>query len=336
LIPNPELIALDTRTSTSRSIGTAGGVGRWTLLGMSNDGARALLATLGPSGPGPGFLADLRRAVLHPIVLSSGERPVAGVVTGYGDSLILGTTAGRIVRLEIEASGRPAERIEELLPPTPYIAEFERPIAPGLRIEISDPLPGDIDWRGRIRLNELPVAIIGRSQGRLQVQIPWEVRAGAGLVDLTIDYPTASPLMQRVRPFVLPQAPGFPPLPAGARGLLGGRLIKGDFSGYVTDPLRPGDIVHLYFTGLGPVTGPVQTGFPTPTDDLRPLVAPLICRFLPDQTEAETLFAGLAPGMIGIYQVTLRVPPSAPPVPNGMQCSLGGGGVFTFTTVSMP
>ena len=217
---------------------------------------------------------------------------------------------------------------------TPYIAELLRPIAPGLRTVINEPLPGGIDWRNRIRLDGMPVAILGRSSGQLDVQIPWGLRTGP--VALTIDVESTSPLVQSTPPVVLPLTPGLPSMPSGARGVLGGRLLKGDFSGSVTQ-LLPGDIVHLYLTGLGAVTGAVQTGMPAPLNDLRPLASTVRCGFLPGpSSEAETLFAGLAPGMVGIYQVTLRAPTDVPATPTGMQCSLGSGGGFGFIVGSLP
>jgi uncharacterized protein (TIGR03437 family) len=165
----------------------------------------------------------------------------------------------------------------------------------------------------------------------LDVQIPWSLRLGDA--NLEVDVPSSSPLVQRDRPFVFPQSTRFPEVAAGARGLLGGRLIKGDFSGYATE-LHAGDVVHMYFTGLGPVLGAVETGSPAPINELRPLASPMRCGFLPDPSaEADTVFAGLAPGTVGIYQVTFRIAAGTPTVPNGIQCSIGGSGVTFISAV---
>src|SRR5260370_37182301 len=91
-----------------------------------------------------------------------------------------------------------------------------------------------------------------------------------------------------------------------------------DFSGLVTTQPQPGDIVIAYMTGLGPVQGQPQTGVPTPVGVPMPLDGQITCTFLvqqtsplvplPQQSAAETLFAGLAPSLIRIYQVSFRMP----------------------------
>jgi hypothetical protein len=197
--PVAQLVVVDS-TGSSHHVGTAGEVGRWILLGMSNDGRRALLASIGPSGPGTAFVADLRNHVLHPLTLPDRERVVAGAMTGFGDAVVVGTTAGRIVRFAMQFDGRPAPTPDELLPVMPYIREFERLLTPGLRMQIADPAPAEIDLRGRIRLDDEPVAILGRSGGMVEVQVPWSLRLGRAMLALNI--PTSSPFEQRDRPLV--------------------------------------------------------------------------------------------------------------------------------------
>ena len=93
-----------------------------------------------------------------------------------------------------------------------------------------------------------------------------------------------------------------------------------------------GEVANAVGSGGGrPVRLQGNLEIPAPTDDLRPLALPLRCQFLPREApDAGTLFGGLAPGMVGIYQVSLRVPQNAPARPSGMQCAFGSGGIFTF------
>jgi uncharacterized protein (TIGR03437 family) len=82
------------------------------------------------------------------------------------------------------------------------------------------------------------------------------------------------------------------------------------------------------------VQGNPVTGQPAPLDQLFPLAGSITCTFLPQTTSADTLFAGLAPGMIGIYQVTFQMPndPNQSPI-NGLSCNLqqpGGSTNFSF------
>ena len=90
-----------------------------------------------------------------------------------------------------------------------------------------------------------------------------------------------------------------------------------DFSGLVTpkNRARPGEIIHLYMTGLGSVEPAVETGAPAPADPPARVRTPLTCSFRGLEgppREAQVLFAGLAPGYAGYYQVTLRIPEDVP------------------------
>jgi uncharacterized protein (TIGR03437 family) len=87
--------------------------------------------------------------------------------------------------------------------------------------------------------------------------------------------------------------------------------VHQDWSGLVTpaSPARPGEIIFLYYNGLGPVTPSVGTGEAAPSNPPAATVERLQCRFWDGAPhDADVLFAGLAPTMIGIYQVAVRVP----------------------------
>ncbi len=98
-----------------------------------------------------------------------------------------------------------------------------------------------------------------------------------------------------------------------------------DFRGLVTndDPARPGEIVHIYLTGLGPVTPAQPDGVPAPLDPLATTDAPVSVKVVSgiaqyDQNQwqiATVLFAGLVPGTVGLYQVDMAVPDTWPDSP---------------------
>jgi uncharacterized protein (TIGR03437 family) len=72
-------------------------------------------------------------------------------------------------------------------------------------------------------------------------------------------------------------------------------------------PARGGEVVTLYATGQGQLAPPVRTGqvgplaepFPRPLDQVAVLI---------DEKPAEVIWAGLAPGLLGVLQVNARVP----------------------------
>ena len=69
-----------------------------------------------------------------------------------------------------------------------------------------------------------------------------------------------------------------------------------------------GEIVQFYFTGLGPVTPQVADGKPSPASPLSQLTTPLKTSFLLLGGAPQVLFAGLAPGLTGVYQVSIQLP----------------------------
>ena len=78
-----------------------------------------------------------------------------------------------------------------------------------------------------------------------------------------------------------------------------------------TRPLQPGEFAFLYATGLGRVANQPPTGAAAPVTPplaaamgaVNVSLAGLVC---------EVQYAGLAPGLVGVYQVNFRVPANAP------------------------
>ena len=109
-----------------------------------------------------------------------------------------------------------------------------------------------------------------------------------------------------------------------------------DFSGLITSnqPAVPGEIIHLYGSGFGPVTPPVPDGASAPATPLSRTMASVTCGALDISGNAvplTLLFAGLAPGMAGTYQLDVHLPGSLP-AGNAVQIRCGVGsnsGVIT-------
>ncbi len=71
-------------------------------------------------------------------------------------------------------------------------------------------------------------------------------------------------------------------------------------------PAAAGDVITIYLTGMGAVQGTLATGLASPSQP------PLSTTVTPTVTiggqNAELFFSGLTPGLVGLYQVTVRVP----------------------------
>jgi uncharacterized protein (TIGR03437 family) len=147
----------------------------------------------------------------------------------------------------------------------------------------------------------------------LWFQIPWEYRGPKTTVTVRTarnPFESVFPLGQAsdYTPFFITHQDGLSVIAVAAHQ---------DFNGVATSarPAAPGEIVHFYLTGLGPLVRDVPTGTPGPADGVRP-VRPLTCYgTLPDNpsrfpiTVINTVYA---PSLIGFYQVDLMVPANAP------------------------
>jgi uncharacterized protein (TIGR03437 family) len=77
----------------------------------------------------------------------------------------------------------------------------------------------------------------------------------------------------------------------------------------VTNPARPAEVVHAYAVGLGLTQSAVAHGDAAPSAEPLGRLAPALQCYHPQNGEPiEVLFAGLAPTMVGVYQIDFRVP----------------------------
>jgi len=323
-------LAAGTDTTVFVSPEFLGQPGQPAFMGASDDGRVVLfrLLILGQLDT-PAYVVTIGGNA-QPILLPDGEWALDGTVSGSGNFAFLATTAGRILRVSL--AGDMPGPLEELALAPPYFT-LPGSLSPGEYVPLLGSASGTVqDLQGHILLDDLPLVVLAAKPGEVDVQVPWEQPTGQALFHLTV--PTASPFEQDQTVSVLPLSLAFLTLPAGSRSFLGPiALVRGDFSGLQTTQPQSGDIVVAYMTGLGPVQGVPVTGQPAPGTPLFPIQGALTCMFTPGISTLETLFAGLAPGLIGIYQVSFRMPDD----PNnltplmGMQCSLNGpGGSASF------
>ena len=105
----------------------------------------------------------------------------------------------------------------------------------------------------------------------------------------------------------------------------------GDFHGMPTprDPAVAGELLAVQATGIGPVSPTVATGAAAPDAPLSYAQLPVTCSwgFSSGEVAAMVQFAGLAPELVGQYQINVLVPPMVPL--SGVQfpylsCAAGG------------
>jgi uncharacterized protein (TIGR03437 family) len=301
-------------------------------LAASNDGQTVLYLVRSAANPnvGTAYIASASTGRIAPVVLPAGESVAAGALTGAGDLAFVSTTAGRIVKFAV-APGV----VSELVPATPFCQNLNY-LAPGSRITLQCNVAGSVDdLTGQVLVDNQGMPVLAASQGQITVQVPWGDQHPSSSF-LAIDTPSSSPFQSR-QSVNFAYFPTIFQGPAGQTALFGLLFVKGDWSGLLTGPPGPGDIIYTYMTGLGPVNGPMLTGAPASLSIPSPIVGTFTCQFLPEAEPAKTLFAGLAPGMVGIYQVAFQMPANAGPPWTGITCnfdipglavggfSLGGG-----------
>jgi uncharacterized protein (TIGR03437 family) len=75
-------------------------------------------------------------------------------------------------------------------------------------------------------------------------------------------------------------------------------------------PAKPGEVLVIYLSGMGPTKPSVKSGAAAPTSEplARVTIQPTVTV---DGQNATVQFAGLTPGYVGLYQVNFQVPSNA-------------------------
>jgi uncharacterized protein (TIGR03437 family) len=158
----------------------------------------------------------------------------------------------------------------------------------------------------RVLFDGIPGVVLYSSVSQVNAQVPFEV-AGKSTVKVTVEsagFDASEPIEMRVAE----TAPGMFSIDGKHAAAL-----NQDYSyNTPTTPAAAGGVIQLFFTGQGVTTPRVETGA------LAPGVAPFATpdqgvTVLIDGQRAEILFAGLAPGSVGLLQVNVRIPANIAP-----------------------
>lgn len=85
---------------------------------------------------------------------------------------------------------------------------------------------------------------------------------------------------------------------------------NGTFQGTTTVPAKPGDVIILWGTGFGPTSPAAPAGVLVPGDQFYYTAGPATVTI--GSLPAQVIYAVLAPGFAGLYQVAIQVPSNAP------------------------
>ena len=182
------------------------------------------------------------------------------------------------------------------------------------------PLPRELA-SARVRVNGIDAPLFFVSPGQLNFQVPFELSPGGALIEVSRGgvegNSISAPMFER--------SPGIFRLGIENYGAIVNATQRnfplptdvGRRVGLTTTPARPGDILTIFATGLGPVNNPVPTGEAAPNSPLaRTLERPNVnYSTSPFGLSERATFSGLSPGSVGLYQVNVAIPVTAPTNP---------------------
>lgn len=162
-----------------------------------------------------------------------------------------------------------------------------------------------------VKLNGKPVPLVYVGPSQINFQIPYDFPAGpTELVVVNAGLESAKTSL----PSLSRNSPGIFTLPESGYGqgmifIAGTGLIAGARKSTGFRQAHKGDVIEIYCTGLGPLINPPAMGLAAPSSPAVATVDKPIVTI--GGVQAEILFSGLAPGLVGVYQINARIPANA-------------------------
>ncbi|MEO8597685.1 MAG: proprotein convertase P-domain-containing protein [Candidatus Solibacter sp.] len=255
-----------------------------------------------------------------------------GLVTGFSIT-VTGTATGPPV-IAPSSIISTSSFLSGLVAPGDQISIFGVNLGPstGVRSDTNTTLPTSLSGT-TVTFNGVAAPIYYVSDRVVSVQAPTSLATGA-VAQIQVVNPSGSSLA--VPQFASVANPGVFTYEVGgtgqAKAINQDGSANGDGSILSSDkPAPTGSIISVYATGLGAVTPAVSAGTPAPTNTLSTTVSPVTATIA--GRDATVTFAGLAPGLIGVYQLNIIVPPSTPS--GAVRLALYAGGIGSQTGVTL-
>lgn len=184
------------------------------------------------------------------------------------------------------------------LAPGEFISIYGTNLAPSTQADSTFPLQLN-GVQVLINGNAVPVYVVSANQ--ISALVPFAVGSTIAAIQV-VNNGVAS---NTVTEYVNLTAPGVFTVPSGGIGYAA--ALHPDGSLITTDkPAQIGEVVAMFVTGLGTVNPAISDGTPGPTDTLSNATN-TISVFI-GGSPATVSFAGLAPQLIGLYQINAQVP----------------------------
>ncbi|HEY7680900.1 MAG TPA: hypothetical protein VIC04_10335, partial [Terriglobia bacterium] len=204
-----------------------------------------------------------------------------------------------------------ASLAQQPLAPGSIASIFGTNLAVRERAASAIPLPTATD-QTIVRMNGIATPLFFISPLQINFQVPWELE-GQRQAHLTVEVEGVLSAPEAVELAAI--SPGlFTINPSGQGAVLVAATgevaaASGSVAGRAARPVRRGEFISIYCTGLGPVTSrPLSGERPSGNSLSRTTVEPSVTV---GGAPAWVTFSGLAPGTIGLYQVNAQVPEDA-------------------------
>ena len=235
---------------------------------------------------------------------------VVPLVGGASDLVLLDEARRRLYLANTSQSRIEVYSIAPAIAPGSLISIFGRNLADS-EVFTSTPLPTTLGGACVI-LNNQPLPLLMTSPGQINAQIPPEIAAGRhSLVVRALDKKAASTIQSITVAQSITAAKYAPAVFTDIPSKMAAVYHRNGRPATRDEPAKRDEPLVLYATGLGPTTGGrVTSGAPSPSNPLA--VTGKVDLFFGDPRIKEAGIivdrSGLSPGLIGVYQVNIRVP----------------------------
>jgi uncharacterized protein (TIGR03437 family) len=169
----------------------------------------------------------------------------------------------------------------------------------------------------RVLVNGQAVPLYYTSYGQINFQMPFETPVGQALVQVERDGQAGNTVAVQVASL------GARILPFGEYGVIqnfsrGNELPMPPTPGVPSGRAQRGDVLVIYAFGLGATSPAISTGAGAPSlEPLARITTPVTVHFGPRTMFDEGIpatpdYAGLAPTLVGVYQLNVTIPANAP------------------------
>jgi uncharacterized protein (TIGR03437 family) len=185
-----------------------------------------------------------------------------------------------------------------------------------------------------VSVNGFPAPVYYVSPGQLNIQVPFEVSSGSSstLVSLTVDNNGESAIDSF---YVMAVAPAI--FTTNSQGTGQGAILNNSTYQLVdaSHPATPGSTyIQIYCTGLGPVSNQPADGAVSPSSPLAE--TSVEAQVTIGGVTESAIFTGLAPNLVGLYQVNALVPAGVPAGTANVAISIAGVNSNTVTIAVGP